>query len=224
MEALFWKDVGMVMISLQPWASDWYWICTVKTQKKGFQASITSNNWIQCWSILLNFSSCLPLHLHHPEDFFVLIYNFQFSVIWENRAGGKQGRNWWRGMPENRLVEKERTEKTRRQKIQETEGILILDYVAKRPSIRLQMRCVCEQIRSQRGLLWESFQEIMGSKQAKNGMRNKIWEVDDNELDEWTEYRRMGINLRSPEVLWEENVMQLDYKNKSDIGILRNGV
>lgn len=142
MEALFWKDVGMVMISLQPWASDWYWICTVKTQKKGFQASITSNNWIQCWSILLNFSSCLPLHLHHPEDFFVLIYNFQFSVIWENRAGGKQGRNWWRGMPENRLVEKERTEKTRRQKIQETEGILILDYVAKRSSIRLQMRCL----------------------------------------------------------------------------------
>lgn len=88
---------------------------------------------------------------------------------------------------------KKREEKNKGDKTQETEGILILDYVMKRPCIRLQMRCICEQIRGQRELLWDSFQE-----QAKNGMKNKIREADYNELDKWAESRLIGINLRSP--------------------------
>lgn len=53
------KEVSMVTIGLQPWASDWYWICTVKTQKK-------------CkYSGLCHIKQVNPVLLHLVELFFL---------------------------------------------------------------------------------------------------------------------------------------------------------
>lgn len=148
-----------------------------------------------CWTFLL----CLPLPLSSPSwGLFVLIYNFPFSAICENSAGGKWGRNRWRGMPKNRPVVKERTEMTGRQKTQETERILNLDYTVKRPCIRLQMRCDWEQMRGQRELSGNPCKRLWDQSKWKKGMRNKSWEADYNELNKWAEDRVIGINLRSP--------------------------
>lgn len=48
MEVPFWKDAGIVMISLQPWASVWYWICTVKTQKKAKFSGLCHSFFAEC--------------------------------------------------------------------------------------------------------------------------------------------------------------------------------